>query len=65
MKRITLTRTGFREWRETKLTFKPPVQIPPWSPLGAALVAIHIADASDTRKGRKGWAVPAGAGKGE
>lgn len=31
-------------------------QIPEWSPLGAALVAIHIADAGNVSKARKGWA---------
>lgn len=36
--------------------------IPAWSELGRAAIAIHIADASNTRKGRKGWATLGGAG---
>lgn len=28
----------------------------PWSPLAQELVALHIADASDLRRERKGWA---------
>ena len=42
---------------------RPPdalARIPPWSDLGRAAVAIHIADASNTKKGRKGWAALSG-----
>lgn len=39
----------------TERTYPIRARIPPWSDLGRAAIAVHIADASDTRKGRKGW----------
>lgn len=45
------------------LTYRHPnktAHLPPWSDLGRNLVAIHIADASNTKKGRKGWAALSG-----
>ena len=42
--------------RRRKRPPAPAPRIPAWSDLGRTAIAIHIADASNTRKGRKGWA---------
>ena len=36
-------------------TYPIRARILPWSELGRACMALHIADASNVKKGRKGW----------
>ena len=52
---IALFRRNRKRPHSEERTYPIRTRIPPWSNLGRVAIAVHIADASDTRKGRKGW----------